>query len=119
MNEAPKVRRWGYSANDSKIFELEEGENLPEGYYRRPNEVPTAGKPAPTSEQNGERAALVVDAEKLGIDVDGRWGVQRLRDEIAAKRVQLGFDPAPDETLQTSSESESADESEPAEPTEA
>lgn len=31
-----------------------------------------------------ERDELRAQAERLGVDVDGRWGVPRLRDEIAA-----------------------------------
>lgn len=34
-----------------------------------------------------EKAALVAEAEALGIDVDGRWGVARLKAEIAAKKA--------------------------------
>lgn len=33
-----------------------------------------------------EKAALKAEAEALGIDVDGRWGVGRLKAEIEAKK---------------------------------
>lgn len=33
------IRRWGYSKNDSKIFEIPEGEDLPEGYFDSPAKV--------------------------------------------------------------------------------
>jgi len=43
MSDIRKV--WGYSKNDSKIFELEEGQELPKGYYDSPANIPTK-KPA-------------------------------------------------------------------------
>lgn len=39
--------------------------------------------PAETAAQV-EREALRVQAEAAGVDVDGRWGADRLKDEIAA-----------------------------------
>lgn len=39
----------------------------------------------PPDEVN-EKAALKAEAEALGIDVDGRWGVGRLKAEIEAKK---------------------------------
>lgn len=34
-----------------------------------------------------EKAALVAEAEALGITIDGRWGVSRLQAEIEAKKA--------------------------------
>lgn len=34
-----------------------------------------------------EKSALIDEAEALGIDIDKRWGVARLRSEVSAKKV--------------------------------
>lgn len=48
-----------------------------------PAPVPEAALPAwPQTLEPDERALLVAQAEKLGIDVDGRWSERRLRREI-------------------------------------
>lgn len=39
-----------------------------------------------TQEEVDEKASLKAEAEALGIDVDGRWGVGRLKTEIEAKK---------------------------------
>lgn len=39
--------------------------------------------PAPEPPQEDDRAQLLAEARRLGLDVDGRWGVVRLRDAIA------------------------------------
>lgn len=47
--------------------------------------------PAETRADDDGKAALVAEAEALGIDVDGRWSVRRLKLEIAnAKTVAAG-----------------------------
>jgi hypothetical protein len=48
-----------------------------------PAPAPVDAPPAWQSLAN-ERALLVAQAEKLGIDVDGRWSERRLRREIEA-----------------------------------
>lgn len=51
--------------------------------------VATTPEPAPAEAQADdvdEKAALKAEAEALGIDVDGRWGVGRLKTEIEAKK---------------------------------
>lgn len=35
----PKVRTWGYSADDARIFELSPDEKLPPGYFDSPAKV--------------------------------------------------------------------------------
>lgn len=58
--------------------------------------LPEAEDPAPQATEEpaaepeaepDEKAALVAEAEALGIDVDGRWGVSRLKSAIAAKKA--------------------------------
>lgn len=34
------IPTWGYSKNDSQIFDLKPGESLPAGYYDNPAKVP-------------------------------------------------------------------------------
>lgn len=51
--------------------------------------VAATPEPAPAEAQADdvdEKAALKAEAEALGIDVDGRWGVGRLKTEIEAKK---------------------------------
>lgn len=48
-----------------------------------------AEKQAQTSAETDEREALRTQAEALGIEVDGRWGVARLRQEISEARNAL------------------------------
>jgi len=39
---------------------------------------------------NNEKAALLAQAEALGLDVDGRWGVKRLRAALEAAHGEDG-----------------------------
>lgn len=39
MSEKKITRRWGYSKDDARIFELPEGQDLPEGYFDSPAKV--------------------------------------------------------------------------------
>lgn len=50
--------------------------------------------PAPTVD---EKAALQAEAETLGVDVDKRWGIDRLRAEIAAKSATAQGEGGPSE----------------------
>lgn len=61
----------------------EESERRAAGYhgFGEPWDDPRKDDPA-------ERAALVAEAESLGIAVDGRWGDKRIATEIAAKKAQ-------------------------------
>lgn len=43
--------------------------------------------PAEVRAEDNEKAALVAEAEALGIDVDGRWSVRRLKLEIATAKA--------------------------------
>lgn len=42
-----------------------------------------------TVEEASEKSALRSEAEALGVIVDGRWGVDRIRAEISAKKAAL------------------------------
>lgn len=35
-----KTQNWGYSKDGAKVFELDDGEKLPDGYYSNPASVP-------------------------------------------------------------------------------
>ena len=52
-----------------------------------PEEAPQQSEPEPAADEPAddvsEHDALVAQAEALGINVDGRWGVARLKAEIA------------------------------------
>ncbi len=49
---------------------------------------------APTPEPADlERDALRAEAERLGIDVDGRWGAPRLREAISAAQQPAAAEP--------------------------
>jgi len=84
-------RSWGYRSDgkggvESRLFEDIECETeeeqrfppLPEGWVDNP------GKVEPVEDTSDELEELRGRAEALGIEVDGRWGVQRLRGEIEA-----------------------------------
>lgn len=51
--------------------------------------------PAETRAEDNEKSALVAEAEALGIDVDGRWSVRRLKLEIAAAKTAPSEPEAP------------------------
>ena len=51
---------WGYSKDDAKIFDLKEGESLPEGYYVHPSKIPDEPKPA----DKPEKPVLKLPADK-------------------------------------------------------
>lgn len=52
--------------------------------------------PAEVRADDDAKAALVAEAEALGIDVDGRWSVRRLKLEIAAAKAASVEPPAPE-----------------------
>lgn len=51
-----------------------------------PATQPEPDESAPATDVD-EKAALVTEAEALGIDVDGRWGIARLKSEIEAAKA--------------------------------
>jgi hypothetical protein len=72
------------------------GLNDQEGAPQEPKaKLPEVGAEVPpastekTSEDaaDAEKAALKAEAEALGIDVDGRWGIPKLKAEIKAKKA--------------------------------
>jgi len=47
MSESKKIPTWGYGKDGPKLFELNEGESLPSGYYDHPDKMEEAeAKPA-------------------------------------------------------------------------
>lgn len=82
---------WGYSKDGAKLFE--DGIRS-EGYYDTPAHPALVGG---DQDGNGERDALVAEAEALGIEVSGRtgrpWGIQRLRDEIERAKEPTADEP--------------------------
>ena len=60
-----------------------------DGWRRSPAEALEASKPKPVAEpilpRRTEREELEILAESLGIKVDGRWSIARLRTEIDNK----------------------------------
>lgn len=51
------------------------------------DEEPVAPPDAPADAEGGDRTALKAEAEALGIEVDGRWGIARLRSAVASART--------------------------------
>lgn len=63
--EAKTVPTWGYSKKDAQIFELKEGEKLPEGYYDSPVAMEEAEtKPEETKPE--ETKPEIVDVQDAG-----------------------------------------------------
>lgn len=96
--EAPRVgyRRGVDGAIERRRFLTSE---LPEGWADSPaRATATVAAPKPPSEPGPEeapdgdpKAEAIAEAEALGIDVDGRWGVARIRAAIdAAKGTSEG-----------------------------
>lgn len=73
------MRTWGYHpTEDARIFDLEDDKGLPAGWYDSPAAIPSG--------EDVERADSIADLTKqleaLGVDVDGRWGANRLKREL-------------------------------------
>jgi hypothetical protein len=70
-----KTQSWGYSKDGAKVFELEDGEKLPSGYYSNPASVPGSDAQKAykaDAEREGAKTPLITDeaapekpAEKL------------------------------------------------------
>jgi hypothetical protein len=96
FKEYPK---WKYAAGKSVIVEDADAEaELGDGWFNFPDEVTddVADKAKAASLASDEEAkdleSLRTAAADIGITVDGRWGVQRLEDEIKAKILGDGPD---------------------------
>lgn len=79
-----KVPRWLYNTQDrAAIFNTQEDIDaaIAEGWKESPADV--------VAQEVDEKSALIAEAEALGIDVDKRWGVQKLKDVIAAAKVEV------------------------------
>lgn len=49
----------------------------------RPRTDAPPGPDAEQADEGGDKVSLQAEAAEVGIEVDGRWGVDRLREEIA------------------------------------
>ena len=91
-----KIPTFGYKGLEAKLFELEPGEGLPDGWIDHPTQPETvavaeasaAPEPPPDMPVISELDALRADAESKGIAVDKRWGKAKLIHMIQA----LGMD---------------------------
>jgi hypothetical protein len=82
--------QWVYSGRTGKIVSDEEAEELyKQGWKDHPHDVL---KSEPRLADSDEVAALKASAELLGIEVDGRWGITRLRKEVERARNRAATD---------------------------
>lgn len=88
-----KIRRWGYSADDARIFELDPGEPLPAGYFDSPAKVTKIDEAAEQAHAI-ERRALLDRARDLGVETRGTQTNERLRERIAAAEEAEAEAPA-------------------------
>lgn len=93
MSTFPK---WGYHPKEAaRIFEVEaDNPILPEGWFESPADIKeksTTKDEGPSEEERTaasdgldglSREDMIDVAEKAGIDIDKRWGDQKLRDAI-------------------------------------
>jgi hypothetical protein len=59
-----KTQSWGYSKDGAKVFELEDGEKLPSGYYSNPASVPGSDAQKAykaDAEREGAKTPLITD----------------------------------------------------------
>jgi hypothetical protein len=59
-----KTQSWGYSKDGPKVFELEDGEKLPSGYYSNPASVPDSDAQKAykaDAEREGAKTPLITD----------------------------------------------------------
>jgi hypothetical protein len=94
--------RWKYSVTGGVIVDDADAEvGLGEGWYNSPEDVVHAAEDKSAADvAAAEQAAkdlesLRTSATDLGLVVDGRWGIQRLEDEIKAKILAGGDGVAP------------------------
>lgn len=87
------TRCWRYRHGESRIFPSPEAVPEGEGWVDSPAKV-VAPPVAPANDQiaapepvRSEADELRAEAEALGIAVDGRWGVKKLKAMIAAARM--------------------------------
>lgn len=74
---------WGYHpTKPAEIFELAKGERLPAGWYDSPAAIPSGED----VERADSIADLTMQLQARGVDVDGRWGVGRLKRELRKAR---------------------------------
>ena len=72
-----KVRRWGYRNGDAQIFELEPGENLPEGWVDSPAKTGEGAAdvaPEPVTETKPENTPKDAEIDGLHAEIAGLKG---------------------------------------------
>lgn len=73
------MRKWGYHASEeARIFDVGDDGRLPSGWHDSPAAIPTGADVV----RADSIADLTKAAEALGIEIDGRWGANRLKREI-------------------------------------
>jgi len=95
--EYQEFPKWKYSVTDGVIVEnAEEEATLGAGWYNFPEDVAHAAEDkvaadiAAADQAAKDLDSLRLTAGDLGITVDGRWGAQRLEEEIKAKILAGG-----------------------------
>ena len=88
MSDETDKRAWGYHPKEgAKIFE--DGV-LPDGWSDTPDGIP---EPAAEGEPT-VKEALQAEAAELGVQVDRRWSVDRLQEEIDLAKAEQDGDSA-------------------------
>lgn len=78
--------KWLYSEEGSKLVHSAEEHEALEGYFETPweaNGTDREGNPI-----SNDLDALKAEAESLGINVKGTWGVKKITEAIAAKKAE-------------------------------
>ncbi len=71
---------WMYHKTEgARLFDKDD---VPEGWQDTPFEHPNNPDHQPEPVENDELKALREEAEDMGIEVDKRWGVKRLKEEM-------------------------------------
>jgi len=80
-------RTWAYTLRDGVVHGeiFDDAASVPVGWADSPARVGVVEPVAPVAAHTG-KAALIAEAEALGVDVDKRWGSARLRAAIAEAR---------------------------------
>ena len=89
MSDETDKRAWGYHPKEgAKIFE--DGA-LPDGWSDTPEGM---SEPAVEAEGPTAKEALQAEAAELGVQVDRRWSVDRLQEEIDLVKAEQDGDSA-------------------------
>jgi len=84
-------RTWAYTLRDGVVHGeiFDDAASVPVGWVDSPARVGVVEPVAPVAPVAAHtgKAALIAEAEALGVDVDKRWGSARLRAAIAEARA--------------------------------